>query len=266
MFNPKPVQSRKKPSRQLHHGSLPVHCCQVLFPLQYSHNSIAQSAGRSLQCYFGKVCPDFGQVAGCTSSAADSSYSFKDVWVTTKPGENPTLSNLSIGLSFTADGEWRLQFGDLKHGNSVTSIEFPEIAGFKKPMVPVVTIISRLAQPVGSMEDLKKSLLRDFKSTSVSIDFCDRMNCEAYEVSAPFYPEEGGAHLFVIFMERSEPEYPGLIFEYPHDLPSDESSSEVKYYRAEAKHTRLKGVIRYAIVLDSCVSIYPEAKNTLIRF
>jgi hypothetical protein len=196
---------------------------------------------------------------------SNQDYSFKELWVT-KTGKTPEFSNASVGLSFTVNGNWRLQFGDLKHGNSTTSIELPEIAGLRKPMVPVVTIVTKLARPEESFEDFKKSILMDFKSTPFSVEFCDRMHCEAYDVLAPFYPDEGGARLLIILMERPEPEFPGLIFEYPHDLPSGKGSSGAKYYRAEAQYTRLKDKIRYAIVLESCVSIYPEAKKYFDSF
>jgi hypothetical protein len=201
------------------------------------------------------------------ATEADQNYPFKDVWVTTESGKAPTFLNSSIGLSFKIDGNWSLQFSDLKHGDSTTSIGLPKIAGFKQPMTPTLTIITKLAHPDESFDDFRESILKKFKYAPGSIDFCSRMNCEAYDVSAPFYPDEGGAHLFVIFMERSEPDFPGLIFEYPHAFPpGDHDASGPKYYHADASFTRLKGKIRYAIVLDSCVSIYPGAKKYFDSF
>jgi hypothetical protein len=52
-----------------------------------------------------------------------------------------------------------------------------------------------------------------------------------------------------------------LIFEYPHDLPSGDGANGLKYYHAEAQLQRMEGVIRYAIILDSSVSIYHKAKE-----
>jgi hypothetical protein len=195
------------------------------------------------------------------STELDKDYSFKDVWINTKEGNTPAFFNPSIGLSFKIDGNWRLQLGDLKHGSSVTSVELPEIKGIKKPMVPTFTIIAKAVRQGESLNDFKKTIVRDYKSTPAKTDVCSQMQCEAYDISAPFYPEEEGAHLFVIFMERPKPDFPGLIFEYPHDLRSEDGSDEVKYYRAEARPMRMESSIRYAIILDSCVSIYPKAKD-----
>jgi hypothetical protein len=187
-------------------------------------------------------------------------YSYEDIWAATKQDNKMTFFNYAMGMLFITDENWDIQFSDLDNGKLAAIIKLPKVEGYNQPMVPNLMVMAESERPDKSFDDFKGAIIKDFKSTPASIEFCNRMDCEAYDVSSPFYPEEGGAHIFVIFIERSEPEFPGLILEYPQEPPNG-SSGGMQYFRPIAKQTRIKGKIRYAIMLDSCVSIYPKAKE-----
>ena len=73
------------------------------------------------------------------------------------------------------------------------------------------------------------------------------------------YGKDGdGRGRFVAF-ERDQPEFPGLIFESPMELPKSDDKSGVQYYRPDQIQQRIPGKLYYLVMLDTAASIEAPA-------
>ena len=96
----------------------------------------------------------------------------------------------------------------------------------------------------------KKNIKNKFNSTEI-IEF---MNTEAQK-------EYGGQRVNMMFVERNEPEYPGVSVEYPL---LNKSGNGI--YTLGKVFSRFKGKIFYIIILESPNSIYKQSFKTFNNF
>ncbi len=104
---------------------------------------------------------------------------------------------------------------------------------------------------------LDKFSAKSKKRKPISLSVGKIKNGIGYEMWDPdVYQQIGGGHMYALAIERDEPEFPGMALEAPLELPKN-GKSEVSYYVAPTKYSRIKGRLYYYILLDSC-RVYPR--------
>lgn len=132
--------------------------------------------------------------------------------------------------------------------------------------------ILMLMRPASEMESLKAYMDKigeGITGKKVSIFPCRWGDLMAFEIrDTQTYPELGGAHMWLVGLERAEPSYPGFLFEEPSQ-PRDIGgalSSEVQYYQPQETIGRFSGKIQYLFLLDTGESIYAPSLEVFTRF
>jgi len=73
------------------------------------------------------------------------------------------------------------------------------------------------------------------------------------------YGNNGDGHGRIVVFERNQPEFPGLIFEAPTEMPKSDGSAGPKYYRPNPIKERIPGKLYYLVLLDTAASIEDPA-------
>ena len=73
------------------------------------------------------------------------------------------------------------------------------------------------------------------------------------------YKSEGDGRRRMVFFEREQPEFPGLIFESPEALPEPDANSGTQIYRPTPRQQRIPGKLFYLVSLDTTSTIEEPA-------
>jgi len=73
------------------------------------------------------------------------------------------------------------------------------------------------------------------------------------------YGKDGDGHGRIVIFERDQPEFPGLIFEAPLEIPKSEGGEGPKIYRPNQTRQRMPGKLFYLVLLDTASSIEEPA-------
>jgi hypothetical protein len=73
------------------------------------------------------------------------------------------------------------------------------------------------------------------------------------------YKKDGDGHGRIIVFERDQPEFPGLIFEDPLQMPKPDGGNDAKFYRPNQVQQRIHGKLYYLVMLDTAASIEEPA-------
>ena len=80
------------------------------------------------------------------------------------------------------------------------------------------------------------------------------------------YKEDGDGHGRIIVFERNQPDFPGLIFESPWQLPKSDGKEGAKFYAPNQIQQRIPGKLYYLVLLDTAASIEEPAMKDLNFF
>ncbi len=96
---------------------------------------------------------------------------------------------------------------------------------------------------------------------------CPSDRCIALKGVQPgMYGKDGDGHGRVIAFERNQPDFPGLLFEAPWELPKSDGGEGLKTFRPDQEKTRIPGKLYYLVVLDTAASIEEPAMRELDSF
>jgi hypothetical protein len=73
------------------------------------------------------------------------------------------------------------------------------------------------------------------------------------------YKKDGDGRGRIVVFERDQPEFPGLIFEAPQQLPKSNGEEGAKFYRPGQIQQRIPGKLYYLVLLDTAASIEEPA-------
>jgi hypothetical protein len=89
---------------------------------------------------------------------------------------------------------------------------------------------------------------------------CPAERCIAERGVQPgMYKANGDGHGRLVFFERSQPEFPGLLFESPSSLPHQEGKEGPETFRFAQTQQRMPGKLFYLVLLDTAASIEEPA-------
>lgn len=195
---------------------------------------------------------------------SDSSYANTDIW--SAFGENPlTFISRPLGMKMLIDTTWDLTvYGYDKH-QAVFMMVPPAVTNKEdRPITFTFLIMMKVAEEGETLEDYLGKFLGNHgepKKFEMGKSYPGQLS---YEIKDPsMYEEIGGAHLHVIGLKRSRPEFAGMALEEPMSIPAKKSKKgkkdEMYYYRQSDSPDRFEGDIYYAFIFDACEDIYTPA-------
>ena len=190
----------------------------------------------------------------------NKSFDKQELWAISV-GEKITMTSRPLGIKITLDSIWQIGVHDYQQ-NVTAFVIFPTTIANKlgKEIGYTFAIMMRTVNDDDQLDDYVNSISYSKDAIKKKINFSDKYErMVAYEITdKSLYPDMGGGHLYIIGIERNEPEYPGLLLESPTTLKNDEKNQLQVYRLLECKE-RFKGKIFYVFLFDSCEDIYQQS-------
>jgi hypothetical protein len=187
-------------------------------------------------------------------------YSAKEVWQAENNGSLTIFTSTMFGVRLSSQGTWKLNIRDVQKGIGTAQFGPGPYKGNKGSLYPTILLLIRAPKEGETLSEFAKSLVPNAPLAPSASLFCPVQECLAFEVTSPgLYKEDGAGNAFVTVFARNSPEFPGLLFEEPLALPSEESG-KTTFLRPDQRMHRLAGTLYYFVLLDSADSILPNAK------
>ena len=197
----------------------------------------------------------------------DSTYKYSDIWSVSK-GDLLSFVNRPLGIKIVIDSTWHINFYDYSNHQSIVTIEPPAITNSSGRAIRyTIALFIKVNKEEEKLESFINKFIAKFPLKNI-FDFSDKYEeMISYELKDPMmYPDIGGGHFNMVGIKRDRPNYPGLLLEEPSSIPRNGVTNKVTYYRAGERLDRFEGQIYYAVMLDACEDIFPEASKLFKDF
>ena len=158
-----------------------------------------------------------------------------------------------FGCGCTAVG--RADRLDFANGSCVALFTTGPYQATTRAMHPSVMLLVQQPKENETLEDYAKK----FQTHGYLEPFtpqCPAQTCIALKGVQPgVYKGDGDGRPRLVFFERDEPEFPGLIFESPLELPKPDGTGGAKAYHPLQIQQRILGKLYYLVTLDTASSI-----------
>jgi hypothetical protein len=194
-------------------------------------------------------------------------YEPRDVWTTNNSGKAIEFTSTTCGVRLRASDTWKVEDLSFRKGGCVAYFSTGPYRGTKHPLQPGIMMMVKAAGVDESLEEFAGR----FSAKGIFVPFpaarCPAEQCISLKGVQPgMYGEEGDGHGRVLAFERSQPDYPGLLFESPWELPKPDGASGAKTYRPYQIKARIPGKLYYLVVLDTAASTEEPATADLDQF
>ncbi|MDD4969725.1 MAG: hypothetical protein PHT07_09900 [Paludibacter sp.] len=189
----------------------------------------------------------------------NSNYKKEELWYASK-GEKVAFICRPLGIKLLIDSTWQVSPFDYKNHACGFTIEPPTVKSKKgKEIGFSIAVLMKVANDSDKLEDYINNISGKYQNKT-KIQFSEKYkDLIAYDIKdKSIYKNWGGSHLYSIGIERTAPEYPGLMLENPVALPHMETG-KVNFFTATGGKTRFKGRIFYTILLDTCEDIHDQS-------
>jgi len=230
-------------------ANMPSHC---LFAMEKIRKITGEPG--ELETQVGKVVRQ--RVVGVSM---DSSYSKKDLWTGTK-GRKSTFISRPLGIKILVDSSWIVSLYNYANRQTAFVLTPPTIPNKEGTEIHyTIALIMKVANDTDELEHFIDNFVAQYPYKN-KIAFSRRFDkMVAYEIKdKTMYAGIGGAHSYMVGIERDAPQFPGLLLENPATLPEG-SAGKVTFYAPSGSRGRFKERIFYAIVLDSCEDIHDQS-------
>jgi hypothetical protein len=190
---------------------------------------------------------------------AKKDYQPQDVWQAEDTSDDTVFTSTLCGVRLRVHGNWQAARLDFANGSCVALFTTGPYQATTRAMHPSVMLL--VQQPKGN-ESLE-AYSKKFQTHGAFESFapqCPLQPCIAFKGVQPgVYKGDGDGRPRLVFFERNEPEFPGLIFESPLELPKPDGTGGAKAYHPLQIQQRIPGKLYYLVTLDTASSIEEPA-------
>jgi len=188
-------------------------------------------------------------------------YEPKDVWHGTKIGEDIVLTGTSCGLRLHVRGDWKIKNLALEKRECAAYFGSGYYHAVTRDLGPSVIAVVKQPASNETLQDLfKKYITKADAYTPFTPSKCPVASCAGMIATLKnMYGTDGDGKVTMVAFEREQPEFPGLIFETPMEVPKSNGGEQVQYYRPNQTQQRMPGKLYYLIMLDAASAIEEPA-------
>jgi hypothetical protein len=188
------------------------------------------------------------------------SYEPKELWHGASSGENTDFTSTTCGVRLRAPGAWKInQIGLAKDGGCIVNFGAGPYEATTRKMSPSILLLVKQSAESETLLDFAKRFSKGL-SGMFTPSRCPAAHCIALSgVQSGMYGKDGDGHGRIVIFERDQPEFPGLIFEAPLEIPKSEGGEGPKIYRPNQTQQRMPGKLYYLVLLDTASSIEEPA-------
>ena len=187
-------------------------------------------------------------------------YEPKEIWQGENVGEDTVLTNTTCALRLRVHGSWGID--ELEYGKSgcIAVFEIGPYKGANGNISPMLIVAVDAPEENETLQDFAVKYIGQRTFDPFTPAECPISACIGIKgVQPEQFKENGGEHWQIIAFARDQPEFPGLLFEIPHDLPKPDKSAGITYYRPSQVQQRIPGKLYYLVMLDTASSIEEPA-------
>jgi hypothetical protein len=186
-------------------------------------------------------------------------YEPKEVWEGANAGEDTEFTSTTCGVRLRAHGKWEVnQIGQSKSGCIAYFSTGPYKATTRDLSPSILLLVQQPAENETLLDFAKKYSKGLFGLFTPAR--CPAAECIALGGVQPgMYKKDGDGRGRIVVFERDQPEFPGLIFEAPQQLPKSNGEEGAKFYRPGQIQQRIPGKLYYLVLLDTAASIEEPA-------
>ncbi len=187
-------------------------------------------------------------------------YQPQDVWASGGAGQDAVFTSTMCGVRLHAQSTWAVNQMAWSNGSCVAYYGTGPYKAVTTILHPSILVMVQQPQQNQTLQDYSKKFLTNGTFTPDPTLKCPAQNCIALKGDQPGeYKADGDGHPRIIFVERDQPQYPGLVFETPAQLPQSNGSSGAQVYRPTPTQLRIPGSLYYVVLLDTASSIEDPA-------
>jgi len=189
------------------------------------------------------------------------------VWATRDRGDEVEFTSTTCGVRFVASSAWKADDLSFQNGSCVADISTGPYKGTQHELHPSILVLVKRPQGDETLEEFaaRFSVKGHFEPFTASR--CPADNCIALRGVQPgMYGKDGDGHGLILAFERTQPDFPGLLFESPWELPKPAGEAGTAAFRPDQVKGRIPGRLYYLVVLDAAASIEGPAVKDLDLF
>jgi hypothetical protein len=187
-------------------------------------------------------------------------YEPKEVWTGANSGENTEFTSTTCGVRLRAHGDWTINQLGLNKGVCVAYFSTGPYKATTRNLHPSIMLLVRQPKENETLQNFIRLLTKDDASEPFAPVHCPAAACIAMKgVQSGMYKKDGDGRGRTVAFERDQPEFPGLILEYPGQLPNAKVKEGMNYYDLGQIQQRIPGKLYYLVLLDTAASIEEPA-------
>jgi hypothetical protein len=183
------------------------------------------------------------------------------------------LLSRPLGIWIPLKESWKIRMGGYSDGKSFILIKPNRIKSKDGKEIGCTIALYFLVTD----ENIEDKWMERYKDCRLTDDLEIDPKFTVYEYADPStYPQMGGSHGYVVFVQSSYPAVPGENIEAPSKLywrkrqtddPStDSGSGSTSYVPFRTEYSRVRGQLQYVFHLDTCNAIFEESRNVFRQF
>ena len=187
-------------------------------------------------------------------------YDPKVVWQSDYAGSDLLFTSTSCGLRLRARTDWRVDRRDLTEGSCVAVFSTGPYKAATGDLSPSIMVLVQQPKKGETLDEFSKKFLTKGTFEPYTLTQCPADHCMALRGEQPeMYGKDGNGRARVVFFEREEPAFPGLIFEAPSENPKPNKPGPFTLPRPNQTQQRIPGKLYYLVLLDTAASIEEPA-------
>jgi hypothetical protein len=187
-------------------------------------------------------------------------YDPSAVWLSGPEGSDEVLIGDSFGVQMTIRRNWEKSGFQLTGDKGTSLFSSGPYPAKKGTLRPSILLLVKQAKPGQTLHEFAASFGRDGTFVPYTPARCPAERCIAEKGVQPgMYKVNGDGHGRLVFFERAQPEFPGLLFEHPSSLPHQEGKEGPETFRFAQTQQRMPGKLFYLVLLDTAASIEEPA-------
>ena len=187
-------------------------------------------------------------------------YEPSAVWISGPASNDEGLIGKSFGVQLKVRRDWEKTGFQLKGDKGTSIFSSGPYPAKKGTLRPSILLLVKQAKPGQTLDDFAANFGRDGTFVPYTPARCPAERCIAEKGVQPgMYKGNGDGHGRLVFFEREQPDFPGLLFESPTSLPHQEGKKGPETFRFAQTQQRMPGKLFYLVLLDTAASIEDPA-------
>ena len=172
------------------------------------------------------------------------------------------FTSTTCGVRIQVPETWTISDLGVKNGTCLAYFNSGPYQGTEHKRQPSIVLLARQPKGAETLTDFARTFMSRGSYVAIPPPRCPATTCVAMEgTRAGMYGKDGDGRALLVFFERSPPQYPGLVFEYPQSLPTSKSDTGPRFYRPRPVPQRIPGTLYYFAMLDTATSIEEPARK-----